>query len=39
MRFCDISQAQNSTIRDCLIDSTGDPQIAHKLFQILFVKM
>ncbi len=39
MRFCDISQAPNSTIRDWLIDSTGDPQIAHKLFSSPFVKM
>jgi hypothetical protein len=39
MRFCDISQAQNSTIRDWLTDSTGAPQITHKLSQNPFVKM
>jgi hypothetical protein len=39
MRFCDISQAQNSTIRDWLTDSTGAPQITHKLPQNPFVKM
>lgn len=37
--FCDISQAQNSTIWDWQTDSTGDPQIAHKLSQTPFVKM
>jgi hypothetical protein len=39
MRFCDILQAQNSTIRDWLTDSTGAPQITHKLPPIPLVKM
>jgi hypothetical protein len=39
MRFCDISQAENSTIWDWLTDSTGAPQITHKLSQTYSVKM